>query len=213
VRLTKYSHSCLRLVDGDRSLVIDPGVFSESDEALSGTDAVLITHEHPDHLDVGAVRAAAAANTGLEVWAPTAVAESLTELGSRVHAVESGEQFEAAGFSIAAVGGQHALIHPTIPVIANLGYLIDGTVYHPGDSLIVPNVPVQTLFVPLHAPWSKLAEVADFVVSVRAGQTFQLHDAMLSTVGSQATEGMLTRVVSEHGLEFAHLDTKQTIDA
>src|SRR5689334_14551696 len=46
VRITKYSHSCLR-VEADGVLVVDPGVFSER-SALDGADAVLVTHEHPD---------------------------------------------------------------------------------------------------------------------------------------------------------------------
>ena len=29
MQLTKFTHSCVRLDDGDRRLVIDPGVFSE----------------------------------------------------------------------------------------------------------------------------------------------------------------------------------------
>jgi len=51
-------------------------------------------------------------------------------------------------------------------VIANVGYLVAG-VYHPGDSLIVPPVAISTLFAPINAPWSKISEVIDFVVSVR----------------------------------------------
>ena len=43
MRITKYSHSCLR-VEGDGVLVVDPGVFSER-SALDGVDAVLVTHE------------------------------------------------------------------------------------------------------------------------------------------------------------------------
>jgi L-ascorbate metabolism protein UlaG (beta-lactamase superfamily) len=60
--LTKFSHSCVRFDDGDRSLVIDPGTLSETDVALDGAGGVLITHEHPDHFDVDAVRSAAAAD-------------------------------------------------------------------------------------------------------------------------------------------------------
>src|SRR3712207_6911077 len=44
VRVTKFTHSCLRL-EGDGVLVVDPGAFSER-SALEGADAVLVTHEH-----------------------------------------------------------------------------------------------------------------------------------------------------------------------
>ena len=49
MQLTKFTHACVRLDDGNRSLVIDPGVFSEVEAALDGVSTVLITHEHVDH--------------------------------------------------------------------------------------------------------------------------------------------------------------------
>ena len=168
MRLTKFAHSCVRLDDDDRSLVVDPGIFldaSEIADVYRGADAVLITHEHPDHINVEALRAAVTADPQLRIWAPSSVADQFGDLGDRVRAVREGESFEAAGFAVQTFGGQHAIIHPTIPVIANVGYLIEGRVYHPGDSLIVPTVPVETLLVPIHAPWSKVAEVVDFAVS------------------------------------------------
>jgi len=74
MQLTKFTHSCVRFDDADRSLVIDPGVFSEVDEALDGAGAVLITHEHPDHISepswkalVGRLRAASPEFA--ELWA------------------------------------------------------------------------------------------------------------------------------------------------
>lgn len=55
--LTKKTHSCIRLEKDGRTLVIDPGAFSEQDAAV-GADAILVTHEHPDHFDEGRLRAA-----------------------------------------------------------------------------------------------------------------------------------------------------------
>ena len=58
MQLTKFTHACVRLDDGDRTLVIDPACSARSSEALDGAAAVLITHEHPDHIDADKVRAA-----------------------------------------------------------------------------------------------------------------------------------------------------------
>lgn len=209
MRLTKFAHSCLRLEDGDRTLVIDPGVLSESAGALRGADAVLITHGHPDHLDPAALQAAAKANPGLRVWAPAGVQVD----GVEVTEVPPGETLEAAGFAVETFGGQHAVIHPLVPVIANVGYLVDGRVYHPGDSFTVPTTSVQTLFVPIHAPWSKVAEVIDFVIAVRASQAFQIHDGLLNDAGLQFTEGNVARIAGRYGADFAHLPTGSVIEA
>lgn len=211
MRLTKFTHSCVRFDDGDRSLVIDPGMFSEVDQALDGAGAILITHEHPDHLDVDRVSAALQRDSALRVWAPASVAATLGPLGDRVEAVGPGETFDAAGFGVATFGGQHAVIHPSIPVIANLGYLVAG-VYHPGDSFIVPTADVQTLLVPIHAPWSKVSEVIDFTVAVRAPQALPIHDSLLTPPGRAIVEGHVGRIGGQFGTEYRSVQPGEQLD-
>jgi L-ascorbate metabolism protein UlaG (beta-lactamase superfamily) len=212
MQLTKFTHSCVRLEADDRSLVLDPGVFSEVEAALDGADGVLITHEHPDHIDPDRLRAAARRDPRLRIWAPAGVAATLADLGEQVVAVGAGETFDAVGFGVRTFGGQHALIHPTIPVVANLAYLINDCVYHPGDSLIVPPVSVATLLAPIHAPWAKTGEVIDFVVAVRAPQVYQIHDGLLNDLGLGLVEGLLTRIGGGYGIEFHHLKPTQSVD-
>jgi L-ascorbate metabolism protein UlaG (beta-lactamase superfamily) len=210
MQLTKFTHSCVRLDDGDRSLVIDPGVFSEVEQALDGAGGVLITHEHTDHLDADRLRAAAKADPRLRVWAPDAVAESLADLGEQIVAVAPGSTFDAAGFAIRTFGSQHALIHPLIPMVANIGYLIDEDVFHPGDAFTVPDVPVRTLLIPTMAPWSKIAEVIDFAIAVRAPRAFQIHDSLITPVATGVIEGHLHRLTAPFGVTFEHLQAAQT---
>jgi L-ascorbate metabolism protein UlaG (beta-lactamase superfamily) len=208
--LTKFTHSCVRFDDGDRTLVIDPGVFSEVDAALDGTDAVLITHEHPDHVNADALRAAAKANPRLRVWAPPNFAASL-ELGEQVVTVAPGETFQAGGFDVEVFGGQHALIHPTVPLVQNNCYLVDGAVYHPGDSFVVPPKQPRVLLLPIAAPWSKTAEVVDFMVSVRAPRALPIHEVVLSEPGLRLVEGHVTRIGAEHGVEYTPVDAGSTL--
>jgi L-ascorbate metabolism protein UlaG (beta-lactamase superfamily) len=214
VRLTKYTHSCVRLDDGAHTLVIDPGVFSEAAVALAGAQAVLITHEHVDHINAPALIEAAKANPALHVWAPKPVADTLAELGGQVTAVGAGESFEAAGFGVRTFGGLHALIHPLIGApVANVGYLINDAVYHPGDSFTVPPASVETLLIPIHAPWSKLAEVLDFGVAVRATRAFQIHDALLNELGSQFVDNHLHNQLPTYGTTYTRLAATQSVEA
>ncbi len=202
MQLTKFGHSCVRVDDGDRSLVFDPGGFSDLDPALDGADAILITHEHADHLDADRVRTAAQSDPRLRIWAPGGVAETLADLGEQVVAVGVGESFEAAGFALRTFGGQHALIHPLVPVIANVGYLLEGSVYHPGDSFVVPPVPVTTLLLPSMAPWSKIGEVIDFAVAVRAPRAYPIHDALVTDAYGGILGRTLVPIVGQFGIEF-----------
>ena len=197
MRVTKFTHSCLRL-EGGGVLVVDPGGFSER-AALVGADAVLITHEHFDHLDVDALSDAVARQPGLRVYAHAEVLPKLTAFADVVTGIGAGDEFDAAGFGVRAYGGHHAVIHPDIPRIANLGYLITGgdgsTLYHPGDSFEPPESEhVDTLFVPLHAPWSKLSESVEFVRTVAPDRAFALHDALLTETGAGVYDGHLDRL-------------------
>jgi L-ascorbate metabolism protein UlaG (beta-lactamase superfamily) len=217
MKLTKYTHACVRLEKDGRVLVLDPGTFSESAEALAGADAVLVTHEHPDHIDLPPVVNALKENGNLAVFAPAGVADNLRheapDAAARINTVVPGSSFEAAGFDVRSFGGQHALIHPQIPVVANIGYLLDGNVYHPGDSFVIPDgINVQTLLVPLHAPWSKAAEVVDFVIAVRAPRAFQIHDGLLNDNGLKIVEGHVKRLGAKYGTEYQHLAARESVE-
>ena len=217
MKLTKYTHACVRLEKDSRVLVLDPGTFSETAEALAGADAVLVTHEHGDHIDVPAVVNALKGNGNLAVFAPSGVADNLRKeapgAAARISTVDPGSSFDAAGFDVRSFGGQHALIHPQIPVVANIGYLLDGNVYHPGDSFVIPDgVNVQTLLVPLHAPWSKAQEVVDFVIGVRAPRAFQIHDGLLNDNGLKIVEGHVKRLGAKYGTEYRHLAARESLE-
>lgn len=210
MQLTKFTHACVRLDDDGRALVIDPGSFSEVDEALEGSAAVLITHEHADHIDTDRVRAALGRDPRLRLYAPASVAGDFADLGEQVATVAPGDRFEAAGFAVQAFGGLHALIHPAIPLVANLGYLVEG-VYHPGDSFIVPTVEVRTLLLPTNAPWSKAGEVIDFAIAVRAPRVHQIHDSLVTGNYAALVEGLLERLAGPHGVAVQHLEPRQSV--
>jgi len=190
MELIKHGHACVVLSDGDRRLVVDPGAFTEPG-ALDGATAVLITHEHPDHFVPDRLRAALEADPALEVWTNKSVAAQLEGLGTRVHVVGNGDAVTVAGFDVQVHGELHAEVHPEIPRIANVGFLVDGLVFHPGDALTVPDEPVPTLLLPAHAPWSKTAELIDYVRAVHADQAFAVHDGALNDIGLGMVAGLL----------------------
>ena len=194
MELTKQGHACVVLSEGDQRIVLDPGSFTDP-AALDGATAVLITHEHPDHFEPRRLRAALDADPALEVWTNSSVAGQLEGLGSRVHVVGHGDVVSVAGVEVQVHGELHAEIHPDIPRIANVGFLVAGQVFHPGDALTVPDEPVATLLLPVHAPWSKLAEVIDYVRAVDADQAYAVHDGALNDIGL----GMVGRLLGEQG--------------
>ena len=107
--------------------------------------------------------------------------------------VEAGATIHVAGFDVSAVGGRHGAVLDHDDERVNLGYIINGLVYHPGDSLHVPDQPVDTLFVPLHGSWLKTAEAIQFVREVAPKRAFGIHDGLLNERGLASINGWLYR--------------------
>ncbi|WUD72429.1 MBL fold metallo-hydrolase [Streptomyces sp. NBC_00510] len=191
MKLTKRGHACVRLEKDGRALVIDPGAFTEP-EAATGAEAVLITHEHADHFSEQQLRAALEADPAAEIWTLKSVADQVSAaFPGRVHTVGEGDTFSAAGFDIEVHGQMHAVIHPDIPRITNVGFLVDGSVFHPGDALTVPGRSVQTLLLPVHAPWSKVSEVIDYLREVKPARAIDVHDGLLSDLARTVYDRLL----------------------
>ncbi|MFD6284843.1 MBL fold metallo-hydrolase [Streptomyces sp. NPDC060205] len=208
MRFTKKSHACVRLEKDGRALVIDPGVFTEEDAAV-GADAILVTHEHPDHFSEGHLRAGLDANPRAEIWTLKSVADQLSAaFPGRVHTVGHGDTFTAAGFDVQVHGELHAVIHPDIPRITNVGYLVDGgRVFHPGDALTLPDHPVETLLLPVQAPWSKISEVIDYVREVKPQRAYDIHDALLTDLARPAYDRQIGTLGGSEHLRLAPGET------
>jgi L-ascorbate metabolism protein UlaG (beta-lactamase superfamily)/catechol 2,3-dioxygenase-like lactoylglutathione lyase family enzyme len=201
MRLTRWSHSCVTLETDGRTLVLDPGGWSEP-RALDGAHAVLVSHEHGDHVAIDRVRA-----SGLPVWAPRGA--DLDELPFTP--VDPGQVFDVQGFEVRAVGGLHAAIVPGQEVCANLGYVVTAdaeSVYHPGDALAVPDVPVNTLLVPMQGNWLKTVEAIEFVRAIRPDRALGIHDAM---VNDRARAGMNHWLATEGDAEYHWLAPGSTL--
>lgn len=212
MQLTKLGHSCVTLEKNGARLVIDPGVFTDAPGALAGATAVLVTHEHPDHLDATAVRAALSGHPELTLWANQSVTDQFAEFGSRVRAVQHGDALDVAGFDVHVYGEQHALIHQDIPRIRNTGFRIDGSVFHPGDALTVPEDPVSTLLLPISAPWMKASEMIDYFRTVGAPRGIGIHDAIMSAAGLGIVSNLLKVAAAPGHADLTRLEPGTAMD-
>ncbi|MCI2419651.1 MBL fold metallo-hydrolase [Saccharopolyspora sp. K220] len=181
MQITHFGHACVLIETESARLLIDPGTFSTDFEDLRDLDAVLITHQHVDHLDFDRLPALLSANPNARLVADPGSAPLIAEKGLSATTARAGESLELAGATINVVGGTHAVIHPDIPVVDNIGYLVDhGAFYHPGDSFFVPEQRVDVLGLPTGAPWLKLSEAVDFLRAVAPRAAVPIHEAVLA---------------------------------
>ncbi len=212
MKLTKYEHACLVLENEGKRLVIDPGVFTHSLPLDVSYDYIVITHEHADHIDSDKIRQIFQLNPSVQFFVNQKIFnESVSKYGAKHTIITGGAKAQVAGFDLQFFGDDHAIIYQTSPC-ANTGVLVNETFYYPGDSFVLPNMPVSMLAVPACAPWMKIAEVIEFTKAVGAKSMFPTHNAMLSSEGEAVTYNWLAQAARLAGSTWQLLNAGDVVD-
>jgi len=198
--VTKLEHACLILHEGEDALVIDPGNFTRPVD-VTGAVAVVVTHEHPDHVTPEHLRRILDANPGIPVFGPAGVAAVLAERAPEVtvDVVSDGDRRVVGPFTLDFHGTTHAVIHSSIPTVDNTGVMVNDLLFYPGDAYTEPGRPVDTLATPVGAPWLKVSEVMDYVSAVAPRRTFPTHERTLSEVGFAAGAARIAAMTEPTG--------------
>ena len=210
MQITKHGHACLTIAEGGRSLMIDPGVFTDSIGLLDAIDGVVITHEHVDHWSVEHLTAVIGANPGIPIYTTAGVAKELSQFPT-VEAIDHDVVVDCDGFSLRFTSGLHALIHRDLPQPQNLGVMVNDAFYYGGDSYLPPDRAVQTLAVPISAPWLKVAELFDYMEQVKPNTCVNTHDALLSERGVALLKNMVGAASDRIGSTYTHLTPGDTL--
>jgi len=210
MKLTKYEHACLVLEEQGQKLIIDPGSMTDSFGGTAHITAVVVTHEHFDHMSIDHLQAIVTANPQVQIFAPADASAKLQ--GLNVRTVQATQTVEAGPFQLEFFGQLHAEIHPVFPRCDNVGVLVNNTLYYPGDSFTLPEKPVPVLALPVSGPWLKVGEVIDFLDAVKPHTCFPTHDAMLSEAGKHMFEDWTAQVCQQHGIIWKALDAGQSME-
>jgi L-ascorbate metabolism protein UlaG (beta-lactamase superfamily) len=179
LKITFLGHASLMLELGGTVIQVDP-VTAEADYAkLPKATLILVTHNHTDHLDPAAIRAASTPETAV-VLNPT----SAKQLGSGI-SMANGERKTVAGVQIEAVPAYNTTtgrdrFHPKG---RDNGYILTlggKRVYVAGDTEDTPELlalrDIWIAFLPMNQPYTMLpAQVAAVARAVRPAILYPYH--------------------------------------
>jgi L-ascorbate metabolism protein UlaG (beta-lactamase superfamily) len=189
MRITHLGHACLLVESGDARLLIDPGSWSPGAQEQRDLDAVLVTHQHADHLDADRLPGLLAANPRAQLLTDPDTADLLGDKGIEATPLSGGAQHQVGATTVTGVGQVHALIHEEIPRIHNTGMLVtaegEPTFFHPGDALDAEPGHVDVLAFPLNAPWQPSRDMTAFLRRLAAPHAIPVHDGLLNDNGRQ----------------------------
>jgi L-ascorbate metabolism protein UlaG (beta-lactamase superfamily) len=211
MRVSKFIHACLLIEKGNDRLLIDPGKFSFLDgrvtvERFDGVAAVLVTHAHPDHLDVERLRAIVD-RTGAEVHAGSEIASKLRPDGLEVRAFDDGSR-RIGSFDVRAIPAPHeAILSPTLP--QNVAYVVDERLLHPGDSYAQSldacrGIPLLAL--PIMAPWTTEPATAAFAARLAPKRAMPIHDGYVKDFWLEARHANLGGHLRGQGIAYEPAD-------
>lgn len=205
MKLTKYGHACFTVEVDGKLVVVDPGSWTTDLPALESVVAVIVTHEHPDHFDINALGAIIGHNPDAVIYAHETITRQFGDtLPNQI--VVAGQVVKIGPFSFEFFGGEHAVIHSSMPVAANLGVMVNGLIYYPGDSFTTPGRQVDVLALPTVAPWMKISETIDFMNDVKPRLAFPTHDAISSDIGKGLTDRVLSRFAEQANVTYQRLN-------
>jgi L-ascorbate metabolism protein UlaG (beta-lactamase superfamily) len=201
--LTKYGHACFTVEHNGEIIVVDPGDFTDDYAPTGNVVAVIITHEHSDHFDKKQLHMIATRNPAVTIIAHESITSQLKDLNTQ--SVVANEGLKIKNFELEFFGGEHAVIHPDIPAIPNLGVLINNSVFYPGDSFVNPDRDINVLALPVGAPWLKLSEAIDYVTTIKPRLAFPTHDAVLSDIGKSSVDNRISSFAEKSGFKYQRL--------
>jgi L-ascorbate metabolism protein UlaG (beta-lactamase superfamily) len=207
MRISKYEHALLVVEQAAAQLVIDPGSYSNL-PALQNVVAVVFTHLHDDHTSLEHAQTISRNFPAVKMFGTQEVVEKLT--GLNVQAVYHGDHYEVGPFQIDFYGDLHQVIHRSIPLVQNVGVMINSQLYYPGDSYTFPEQSVEILACPTSAPWLRISDVIDFLDLIRPKKCFATHNALLSEQGHALQNNRVQQIVEKHGGEFRYLNVGES---
>lgn len=211
MKVKKIGHCCFvaEPKQGIR-IMTDPGAFSTGQIEEKDISAVVITHEHKDHLHIDSLKKVLENNPQVIVITNAAVGKLLSEAGIEYIKIEEGQKYDLNSVPITGFGNVHAEIYDDYGRVQNTGYMID-TLCYPGDAFNYPDAKVDILALPVCGPWMKSKDAILYAKNINPRVVFPVHDGMLQDF-FPVMWSVPEHFLSELNIEFKKLESGKEED-
>ena len=206
MKIIKLEHSGVAIEKDGKMVVFDPVEFTEELPNLENVEAIIVTHKHSDHLQPKAIARITKDNPGVKIFTTNDAVGAI----SNETAVKAGDHHEIDGFMLDFFGKDHSAIVPGQVPCENIGAVIDGVIVNPGDSFDLPSLKPKLLFVPIAAPWLKIAESMKYIGRAQPEMVIPVHDALLSELGGAISNNWIKRACEDVGAELIILKPNES---
>lgn len=202
MKITKFGHCCLLIEEGEARILTDPGNYNKVPQEKN-IDAILLTHEHQDHVHIESLQEILSRNQQAVVYTHKGVGRLLEEAHIPYTCINDNEEVLVRGVSVLSSGTEHACICHGLPDVINTGFFIGNKLFYPGDAFHNPNKQVEILALPVAAPWMRLEEAINYAKELHPKIVFPVHDGMLRQEHHlTSTRKIPTMMLEPLGIEY-----------
>lgn len=199
MEITKFVHSCLlvELAEPDRRTVLfDPGHFSKDAlnvSSLEALDDIIITHEHPDHLDIELLKQLVEKFPEVRLKTPASLVSKLEAEGFK----PTTDAVEGIEFFVSPHEGHEPFLTPP----EQIGVHLLGRLSHPGDShSFTETSPILAL--PITAPWGSADRAVQLALQLKPQHIIPIHDWHWRDEARVQIYGRLEGIFAQSGIIF-----------
>ncbi len=213
MEITKLVHSCLLIESNGKKILVDPGIYSWQDEKVkginfSGIHAVVITHNHPDHLNEDFAKVVAQASPGAKWQGTQQAIDQLKAIGIEGSTASDDEDIQF-------VDSKHADLSPWFDEQPeHTSYVLFGDLLISGDcQSLASSHGARILAAAVNGgPWGAVVGFAKMIESMkdRPEIVIPLHDWHWNESAREAIYAKLPEVMEKFGVKFIPLKSGTT---
>lgn len=206
MKITKYEHACLDIVEQGTRILIDPGKFTKVLTEFNNISCVIVTHVHSDHFELSNLIKIYQQNPNLKIYTVSQVAQEMPNLPTTI--VKAEDKFTINNLSLEFFGGKHELYKD----FENIAVLVNKKLFHPGDSYTIPSKTIEVLATPASAPWLRVKDTGQFIINCKPKIAFPIHNILLSEEGREIHYRILNNICQDNKISWLPLRVGVTLE-